>query len=950
MSSIPSCERTLSRASMASDPGGSNGVPSPSTSSGSNNIKVIARFRPENSLEKSDPDAINIVQFLSDSTCKIETKDFNGTFTFDRVFNMDSAQQQVFDYSLRPTVEDIFKGYNGTVLAYGQTGSGKSYTMMGPSIDDGNSRGAIPRIVDLIFDTIQNSSSDIEYMVRVSYMEIYMEKIKDLLNPTNDNLPIHEDKTRGVYVKGLTEEYVSCANDVYQVMRQGSRIRSVAATNMNQESSRSHSIFVIVVSQKNIITGSQKTGQMFLVDLAGSEKVGKTGASGQTLEEAKKINKSLSALGLVINSLTDSKSSHIPYRDSKLTRILQESLGGNSRTSLIVNCSPSSYNDAETLSTLRFGVRAKTIKNKAKINAELSPTELRQLLRQSQTTLESRVRYEQKLEAELLLWRSGTSPSKSDWTDLLPYSVPQSPRTGSSMSYRSSSTVTPLRRGVAARPGHRSTMSNVSTLNDVSYTIPMSPTPSEFGFENENDSMNFLNSDTLQDQLTEKDAIIEQQEELISKLKETVQQVEESRQLILEIDNLKYDKKELEIKICALEDDNKDLSTRLDVAMKEALELSIKNSEVDEKSAPSSPNYDTKRRKKMSELLGDMYTDEVSISNASLLELLQLSEDLPEKSRIRAIRVLNNLSKQMDSSDLPGPESSATFPVSPSPSTLSTSSTRTSSVSFTPATYIIDLLKQENERFSSILSTHSETNADSLYQAKLQSQLETIEQLMSKVDVLNREKAALQSSVEELNDTIQLQKTSSEKTAALQAHIAQFETMKASLMTDLQDRCERIVELEISLDQARDQYNLALRNSNNKQQQKKMALLQRNLEQLTRVQRQLIEQNAQLKKEVVIDEKLLVVRNERIEALEESLRKSEQMASEDRELFAKNLALLREHLSDFRPKQEELSHVVNIVKPLRGGGGRGVATGINDGNETPPKEGIWTRLNHYVNS
>ena len=160
-------------------------------------------------------------------------------------------------------------------------------------------------------------------------------------------------------------------------MRRGGQARAVAATNMNQESSRSHSIFVVTITQKNLESGSAKSGQLFLVDLAGSEKVGKTGASGQTLEEAKKINKSLSALGMVINALTDGKSTHIPYRDSKLTRILQESLGGNSRTTLIINCSPSSYNDAETVSTLRFGVRAKSIKNKAKVNAELSPAEMK---------------------------------------------------------------------------------------------------------------------------------------------------------------------------------------------------------------------------------------------------------------------------------------------------------------------------------------------------------------------------------------------------------------------------------------------------------------------------------------------------------------------------------------------------------------------------------------------
>lgn len=329
---------------------------------------------------------------------------------------MDSFQTDIFDYSIRPTVDDILNGYNGTVFAYGQTGAGKSYTMMGSDIEDDSSKGLIPRIVEQIFASILTSPSNIEYTVRVSYMEIYMERIRDLLVPQNDNLPVHEEKSRGVYVKGLLEVYVSSVQEVYEVMRRGGTARAVAATNMNQESSRSHSIFVVTITQKNLETGSAKSGQLFLVDLAGSEKVGKTGASGQTLEEAKKINKSLSALGMVINALTDGKSTHVPYRDSKLTRILQESLGGNSRTTLIINCSPSSYNDAETISTLRFGVRAKSIKNKAKVNAELSPNELKQLLRKAQTQVTSFENYLSALESEVNVWRSGDNVPKERWT------------------------------------------------------------------------------------------------------------------------------------------------------------------------------------------------------------------------------------------------------------------------------------------------------------------------------------------------------------------------------------------------------------------------------------------------------------------------------------------------------------------------------------------------------
>ncbi|KAJ2843391.1 hypothetical protein J3B02_005282, partial [Coemansia erecta] len=287
------------------------------------------------------------------------------------------------------------------------TGSGKTFTMMGADIDNDDLKGIIPRIVEGIFAKIIESPPTLEYMVKTSYMEIYMERIRDLLSPTESNLPVHEDKTNGVYVKGLMEVFVSSVDEVYEVMRQGAKNRVVAYTNMNAESSRSHSIFQITIEQKDTLSGKTKMGRLFLVDLAGSEKVGKTGATGQTLEEAKKINKSLSALGMVINALTDGKSTHIPYRDSKLTRILQESLGGNSRTTLIINCSPSSFNAAETVSTLRFGMRAKSIKNKAKVNQELSAAELKIMLKRTQTQCLSFRAYSSALEGEVSIWRKG---------------------------------------------------------------------------------------------------------------------------------------------------------------------------------------------------------------------------------------------------------------------------------------------------------------------------------------------------------------------------------------------------------------------------------------------------------------------------------------------------------------------------------------------------------------
>jgi len=252
--------------------------------------------------------------------------------------------------------------------------------MLGPDIDNEEQKGIIPRMVGGIFMKIESAPEEIEFTVKVSMIEIYNEKIRDLLDPKKNNLKVHENKDQGVYVADMTESYVGSEDEVFSLLKIGNENRSIGATDMNKQSSRSHSCFVLQIEQKNTVDFSSKTGKIYLVDLAGSERISKTGAAGETLTEAKNINKSLTTLGLVINALTDGKSTHVPYRDSKLTRILQESLGGNAKTSLIVTCSPSIFNEQETISTLRFGQRAKQIKNNAKVNKEFSIQELKYML------------------------------------------------------------------------------------------------------------------------------------------------------------------------------------------------------------------------------------------------------------------------------------------------------------------------------------------------------------------------------------------------------------------------------------------------------------------------------------------------------------------------------------------------------------------------------------------
>ncbi|EGR27712.1 kinesin motor domain protein [Ichthyophthirius multifiliis] len=232
-------------------------------------------------------------------------------------------------------------------------------------------KGIIPRSIEHIFKTINTCQFDIEFILTCSMLEIYKETLYDLLSVQKQDLKIKESTTRGIYVEGLTQLSVGAQNELLTILELGEQARKVSATRINQYSSRSHTIFMLEIKQR-YPNDTEKKGKLNLVDLAGSEKVGKTGAVGDILEEAKKINLSLSCLGNVIHSLT-SNSDHIPYRDSKLTRILQESLGGNFKTSLIVTCSSHSSSLEETLSTLKFATRAKFIKNHFKMNIKNSP-------------------------------------------------------------------------------------------------------------------------------------------------------------------------------------------------------------------------------------------------------------------------------------------------------------------------------------------------------------------------------------------------------------------------------------------------------------------------------------------------------------------------------------------------------------------------------------------------
>jgi len=358
----------------------------------SDNVRVIVRCRPMNSKEEEmgTKMAVKVDEVRGSITVANPAKNSSDppkVFTFDRVFAPECKQTDVYNDGARPFVESVLEGYNGTIFAYGQTGTGKTFTMEGirtvPEL-----RGIIPNSFAHIFGFISRLDEDVRFLVRVSYLEIYNENVRDLLGKDQKaRLEVKERPDIGVYVKDLSSYVVNNADDMDRTMTTGNRNRSVGATNMNATSSRSHAIFTITIerSEKGL-DGQQhlRMGKLHMVDLAGSERQAKTGAAGDRLKEANNINLSLSTLGNVISALVDGKSTHIPYRNSKLTRLLQDSLGGNSKTVMIANVGPAHYNIDETISTLRYANRAKNIKNKAKINEDPKDA----LLREFQKELE----------------------------------------------------------------------------------------------------------------------------------------------------------------------------------------------------------------------------------------------------------------------------------------------------------------------------------------------------------------------------------------------------------------------------------------------------------------------------------------------------------------------------------------------------------------------------------
>lgn len=350
----------------------------------SESIKVAIRFRGNEGEDKKAG-----WQFISEDSVKGEN---DKVLTYDIVLDPQCDQKLMYELCARDMIMQYTLGFNATIFAYGQSGSGKTFSMLGPddvvdAIKDGSDNvpekvqelyGIIPRAVFDIFTWINMEMAkdhQTEFEIKVYYYEIYNESLNNLLTmPPQKNLKMREMKNGSIAVLNCEPNYATSPEDLFELLKVGQMNRAVAGTNQNARSSRSHTIFVLDVEQKNG-DGSTKTARLNLVDLAGSERIEKTGATGQTLKEAQKINLSLTTLGMCIKSLTEG-SSHVPFRDSKLTLFLKQSLGGNSKTLLICTASALSKHYDESYQTCRFAKRAKKVKNKAVSNILRSREEM----------------------------------------------------------------------------------------------------------------------------------------------------------------------------------------------------------------------------------------------------------------------------------------------------------------------------------------------------------------------------------------------------------------------------------------------------------------------------------------------------------------------------------------------------------------------------------------------
>ncbi|XP_062844220.1 kinesin-1 heavy chain-like isoform X2 [Trichomycterus rosablanca] len=920
------------------------------------NIKVMCRFRPLNRSEVDRGDKY-VPKFQGDETVIVGGK----PYAFDRVLQSNTTQEQVYNACAQKIVKDVLDGYNGTIFAYGQTSSGKTHTMEG-NLHETNSMGIIPRIVQDIFNYIYSMDENLEFHIKVSYFEIYLDKIRDLLDVSKTNLSVHEDKNRVPYVKGCTERFVCSPEEVMDTIDEGKSNRHVAVTNMNEHSSRSHSIFLINVKQENTQTEQKLSGKLYLVDLAGSEKVSKTGAEGAVLDEAKNINKSLSSLGNVISALAEG-TTYVPYRDSKMTRILQDSLGGNCRTTIIICCSPSNYNEAETKTTLMFGQRAKTIKNTVCVNVELTAEQWKKKYereKERNKVLRNTITW---LENELNRWRNGET--------------------------------VPVDERYDKEKANMDTLAlDNAVINDMSASTPgVNSLPGAPGARLTDAEKQKCEAELtkLYKQLDDKDDEINQQSQLVEKLK---QQMLDQDELLAssrrDHDNLQSELTRLQVENEASKEEVKEVLQALEEL---AVNYDQKSQEVENK---------TKEFEALSEELNQKSTILTSIDSE-----LQKLKEMTNHQKKRVTEMMSSLLKDL-----------AEIGIAVGSNDIKHEGSGMIDEEFTVARLYISKLKSEVKtmvkRCKQLESVQSESNKKmdendkelaacqlriSQHEAKIKSLTEYLQnveqkkrQLEENVDQLSEDLVKLSAhekvnamekeiqSTNEVKETVEKQIQSHRE-----AHQKQISSLrdeldsKEKLITDLQDQNQKIMleqerlrveheklksadqdksrklqELTVMQDrreQARQDLkgleetvakelqtlhnlrklfvqDLATRVKKSAEmdsedtggsaaQKQKIAFLENNLEQLTKVHKQLVRDNADLRGELPKLDKRWRATSERVKALETALKEAKENAVRDRKRYQQEVDRIKEAVR--AKNMARRGHSAQIAKPIRPG-------------------------------
>lgn len=925
------------------------------------NIKVVSRFRPQSGAEIR-AGGQNIVSIQSSDTCVHGGR----TYTFDRVFKPTTTQERVYTEAAQVIVQDVLNGYNGTIFAYGQTSSGKTHTMEG-NLNDPVNQGIIPRIVQDIFNYIYNMDENLEFHIKVSYFEIYLDKIRDLLDVTKTNLAVHEDKNRVPYVKGASERFVSSPEEVMEIIDEGKANRHVAVTNMNEHSSRSHSIFLLHIKQENVETNKKLSGKLYLVDLAGSEKVSKTGAEGAVLDEAKNINKSLSALGNVISALAEGTKTHVPYRDSKMTRILQESLGGNARTTIIICCSPSSFNEQETRSTLMFGQRAKTIKNVVVVNEELTAEEWKQRFEKEKEKVSKLRGAISKYELELQRWRGGET-------------VPEAERMTNAKDNRNSQVFESL----------------------VLLDQPQGPAVSDKERKKFEDEKSKLYA-----QLDEKDDEIQKQARFINQLKEQLGEQDEAlktsqldtEKLQSQINSMQSEsetsKTEVKEVLQALEElavnyDQKlqEVETKTKDNDKLSEELSQKQSLLDRISKELDEIKDSTSvlRKRLAEMMNSLMSDLGEIGNViggNAADIKKpnidcsgkLDEDFTVarlyvnkiKSEVKTLSVrFNNLevaeidlkssldgkNKELNQSQLLISQYEAKMKTLEADMKEMESKKRILEEAVDSLNEEIAKLKAKAQMHALALKDKEEEHAGLLHTAgEIQSALE--KQMISHREAHQKQLSTLRDEIESQNAVIANMKETNQKQSLERDHLM---LENEALKRELEDKSMRLTDLNVQAEKREQakkdlkgleetvhkelatlyrlrqlfvkdlQARLKVTNvdtdteeeGGSQAQKQKIAFLENNLDQLTKVHKQLVRDNADLRCELPKLEKRLRATQERVKSLEQALKEAKEGAQRDRARYQKEVERIRESMKQKQAAARKGAQG-HIAKPIRPG-------------------------------